>query len=90
MNVTVTGGSFTGNKCTDNIGGAISIGGSGSLCVDAVTFKGNTATNGSDISLEIASTVKNCTFETVGTIYFKNDTVKNGSTISDNVYLDAE
>ena len=86
----ITGGSFTGNKCTDNIGGAISIGGSGSLCVDAVTFKGNTATNGSDISLEIASTVKNCTFETVGTIYFKNDTVKNGSTISDNVYLDAE
>ncbi len=59
----ITGGTYGNNVCSTKTGGAISIGGSGSLSVSDATFTGNSATAGNAIAAGVAITVNNCKFD---------------------------
>lgn len=64
----ITAGEFSGNTVTASgkTGGAVSIGGSGTLSVTGATFGQNKAAKGSAIAAGVKITLNGCTFEAKG------------------------
>ena len=80
--LTVTGGSFTGNSAGNGNGGAIKIGGHGTLTIqNNPTVRGNAAQNGGAVYVasSAAATIKNGSFS-------GNKATENGGA----VYVDAK
>lgn len=71
----ITGGSFNGNESTKKAGGAISVGGTGTLSVTGASFADNKASGGKAIEAGTKkedTVIKSCTIESESDVSCKN------------------